>query len=526
MSVYPSRSNIRDALRRNLPLLLIVLAGVALRLWLISFTPLDPRYSNADDGDYYQRALRLAVTGRYLDDGWLIRPPLHVWFFTLWLRGALLLGRPQDGVLFVQLAQTALGALAALLAYGVARRMFGSARPGLIFAAFLSLWFPWVEATTVLFSELIYTCLFLLHLWLLLRFDASGRWRELFLSGLALGCAALTRSPALYSLAFVAIWLAVRAWSHSDRDAQPDGAQRLKLLIGQIAIVSLGCLLVVLPWTARNYVEYRHLIPVDTLGQINLWLDLDRVADRVKNIETLRGMPQADRAPYAMARTREILAADPLRPLANVWPTFQHIWKAQYIEDFFVKQSFFTRPLRETAWLGLCGDLLWLALSVGGVWRLAGQAREGWHNRIFVLLWLGYSLFTVLLFHVEPRYLLPIWTLLALYGSAVFFRTSTDSADLSLTSTDNTDSADTPVTRSSPHPATPSPRHLCIGSSRSPPSRSSWRCLSATATTRRSSPAGWRASGPWCRATPPTAPGTMCEPSLATAPPSPRSPAL
>ena len=57
-------------------LLLIVLIGIALRLWLIHVSPLDPRFSNADDGDYYRRALRFAVTGQYIDDAWLIRPPL------------------------------------------------------------------------------------------------------------------------------------------------------------------------------------------------------------------------------------------------------------------------------------------------------------------------------------------------------------------------------------------------------------------------------------------------------------------
>src|SRR4029453_12356040 len=79
-------ANRRSQIGVRVGLLLLVLVGVALRLWLISFTPLDPSFSTADDGDYYQRAFRFAVTGQYLDDGWLIRPPLHVLFFALWLR--------------------------------------------------------------------------------------------------------------------------------------------------------------------------------------------------------------------------------------------------------------------------------------------------------------------------------------------------------------------------------------------------------------------------------------------------------
>jgi tetratricopeptide (TPR) repeat protein len=402
---------------RALPLLLLIALGLALRLWLLSLTPLDPRFSNADDGDYYRRALRLAVTGQYLDDSWLIRPPLHVFFFAAWLRLAIALGRPDLGVLLVQLAQIALGVLMIPLGYDLARRLFASRAAGLLFAAFLAVWFPFVEMPTVLFSELIYLFLFLLSFWFMLRFDASGRLRELAGAGLALGAASLTRSPALYSLAFVGLWLWIRRPGGQTSRHPAARILSLKPQASHLIIVAACCLAVVGPWTLRNWLVYQRFIPVDTLGPINLWLDLDAVSRRNEHIATLRALPQADRQAYAMAQVRAILAEDPLRPFRGMWPTFQHIWKAQYIEDYLVKHSFFARPLREAAPLGLFGDALWLAFTAAGLWGLAGPAREGWHNRLFVLAWIGYSLLTVLVFHVEPRYLVPIWTLLALYGA-------------------------------------------------------------------------------------------------------------
>jgi 4-amino-4-deoxy-L-arabinose transferase-like glycosyltransferase len=418
-----------------LPLLAIVLLGVGLRLWMIGISPLDPSYSNADDGDYYRRALRLALTGQYIDDNWLIRPPLHVFFYALWLRLAIMIGRPALGVPFIQLAQTVLAALTIMLGYGIARRLFPSGQnlAGLLFALFLSTWYSFVEQPSVLFSELIYTFLFFLHVWLLLRFDASGQRRYLALAGFALGAATLTRSPALYSLAFVVLWLVVRAWTTDDRRTTTDERRTTKrlaarllsflrpssLVIRQSLLVITCCLAVVLPWTARNYIVYQRFIPVDTLGQINLWLDLDAVDKRDDHINQLRQLPQADRAAYALAHARAILAADPLKPFRPMWDTFRHIWKLQFVEDFFVKQSFYTRPLRESAPLGLAGDLIWLIFTLCGLIGLARKAREGLHNRLFMLAWLGYSLVTVLVFHVEPRYLLPIWTLLGLYGAWV-----------------------------------------------------------------------------------------------------------
>ena len=399
-------------------LALLMLTGVILRLWFISVSPLDPRYSNADDGDYYRRALRFAVTGAYVDDAWLIRPPLHVFFFAIWLRLALILGVPQLGLLFVQLAQTTLAALMPLIGYDLARRLFGSTRVGLLFAGFLAFWHPLVEQTTVLFSEHLYLFLFLLHLWLLVRYDQEGRLRDLALAGVALGAAALTRSPALYASVFVVGWLAVRALMAA-RSGASSHWEAAKATIKPAIVVMAACLAIVAPWTTRNYLTYGHLIPVDTLGQINLWLDLDDVARRNENIETLRRMPQSERHIYALERARDILAADPLRPFGSMWYTFRHIWKAQFIEDYFVKQSFFTRLLRETAPLGLAGDLIWLACTTAGLAGLVGRAREGIHFRLFFLAWIGYSLLTVLIFHVEPRYLLPLWVMIALYGAGM-----------------------------------------------------------------------------------------------------------
>ncbi len=397
-------------------LTVLVVTGVILRLWFISVSPLDPRYSNADDGDYYRRALRFAVTGAYVDDAWLIRPPLHVFFFAFWLRLALVLGVPQLGVLFVQVAQTVLAASVTLIGFGLALRLFASVRAGLLFAGFLALWYPLIEQTTVLFSEHLYLFLFLLHLWLLVRYDQEERLRDLVLAGAALGAAALTRSPALYAIVFVVGWLVVHAATIGASSAASRWQAAKGAMKAALPVVA-ACLAIVAPWTMRNYLTYGHLIPVDTLGQINLWLDLDDVARRNANIETLRGMPQAERHIYALERARDILATDPLRPFRSMWPTFRHIWKAQFVEDYFVKQSFFTRPLRETALPGLVGDLIWLVGVVAGLVGLVGRAREGIHHRLLFLVWIGYSLLTVLVFHVEPRYLLPLWVMIGLYGA-------------------------------------------------------------------------------------------------------------
>lgn len=405
-------------------LVLLTILAAALRIWYLTINPLWPQFSNADDGDYFQRALRMAVTGAYVDDGWLIRPPFHVWIFAGWLKLALLLGQPPAfGIRLIQGFQVAFGTLMVPLCYALAARLFNH-RAGLIFAAFWAIWFPFVELPATLFSEPLYLLLFTLHLWLLLRFDDTGHYRDLALSGLVLGMAALTRSPALYALVFAVPWLLLRA--SSDRRPASGFRNQLRALIpdagsfrraiGPFSVLAACTLIVVLPWTLRNWIVYERFIPIDTLGPINLWLDLESTDQRSAKIELLRTLPQADRQVYASAQVREILSVEPLRPFRNLWPTFRHVWKAPYIEDLWVKQSFFTRPLREAAPLGLLGDLIWLIVSLAGVIGLLHPSTDR-RFKVLSVLWLLYSFATVLVFHVEPRYLLPIWLLLGLYAA-------------------------------------------------------------------------------------------------------------
>jgi hypothetical protein len=81
--------------------------------------------------------------------------------------------------------------------------------------------------------------------------------------------------------------------------------------------------------------------------------------------------------------------------------------------------SFFTRPLREIWPIGALGDLIWLVFTAASAFGLAARPREGGF-RLLTFGWIAYSCLTVMLIHVEPRYLLPIWLLCGLYGSAAF----------------------------------------------------------------------------------------------------------
>jgi 4-amino-4-deoxy-L-arabinose transferase-like glycosyltransferase len=412
----------------------LVLLGLALRLWFIAVNDIDPRYSAADDGDYYQRALRFAATGEYIDNSWLIRPPGHVFMFAAMLRLAMLFGDPTLGIGMIRGLQVVLSLLLIPVAYDLGRRLF-SRGAGLILAAIMAVWFPMVELPALILSEPLFFFMLVLHLWLIVRWRDSrrepGSRPALWLvgAGLTLAAAALARSPAFYGSAFTLVFLLIetRRPAEASYDLRPralladlrSGWAR-RFLVAALAF-SIPFAGLIAPWTIRNYVTYQRLIVIDTLGPVNLWMAMSDAVNEGRGEgeakAILAGIAQEERQEFVSEDISRILREEPWRLVRNFWPHFIHIWKAQWVEDYFVKVSFFTRPLRETLPLGAVSDVIWLVFSAASVFALAARPREG-GLRLLAFGWIAYSCLTVMLIHVEPRYLLPIWFLMALYGSA------------------------------------------------------------------------------------------------------------
>ncbi len=398
--------------------------GLVLRVWMITVNQLEPVFSPADDGDYYHRALRFATTGQYIDDFWLIRPPLHVFLFALMLKIGILFDMP--GIPLIRAAQTGMLLLTIPLGFGIARRLFNNVRAGLVMAFILAVWFPFVELPVHLFSEPTFFFFLVLHIWLLVRWRDERHWKWLVAAGVALGFGTLARSPTVYGGVFVAAWLVLehatspgleahkrltwrpRSWLHALRPH----------VLRPVVIFAISCAVIVLPWTLRNYLVYDRFILVDTIGSVNLWLHIEQYDEH--GVETLKPMPQADRHIFAMEDTRRIFWSDPqgFLPLLfrNAGFHFMHIWKAQFVEDFGTKASFFGRPLREFWLLGAFGDLLWFSFTLAGLVALTTPWREGWF-RLVPLGWLAYTIFAMMIMHIEPRYLLPVWLMLIIYGA-------------------------------------------------------------------------------------------------------------
>ena len=177
----------------------------------------------------------------------VFHPPLYPYFIGV-------LSAFLGGLTAVKVAQVLVGAMLAPALGLLGLRVFGPAA-GIVAAGIAAfypelVWFSvhfWVEGV------------FVVLLWWsferLVAADAEGSWPLAAVAGLLFGLSILARETALYFLPLAALWLWWR---------RPQGALRAAALL-------VAALLVVAPWTLRNYIVYGAFVPVSTAGALNLW---------------------------------------------------------------------------------------------------------------------------------------------------------------------------------------------------------------------------------------------------------------
>jgi 4-amino-4-deoxy-L-arabinose transferase-like glycosyltransferase len=400
-----------------LPLGAILLAALGLRLLVWHWHELYPL--GGDEREYFEQALTLLRERRY-DELQLMRPPLYTGFLAacIYLLDSL--------VQRIRLVQAVISALTVLPVYALTFELFRERRAALVAALLAGLSYTLAANATELLSETLFLFGLATLLWLLLKargpgVDATGsalRWAGL--AGLALGALVLLRSVALPLLPLGALYLfdvrsAIDAWRR--------GIQPWRRTPGLIAALVFTCatVLVVGPWTARNYVTYGALILVDTTGPENLWLDNDPAGrEAVKAQLYALGDDQAARQRLATERGVAVITADPARFLAKAWGEARKFFALQFFDDMRERRAIWVPP--HEVWLRLTlGDGVWLLTLFGGVAGL--WLAPGARARLLFVPWALYVLLTALLFHVELRYRLPLYPALLPFAGWALTRT-------------------------------------------------------------------------------------------------------
>ncbi len=260
-----SFSIVRSRLARlslDVPLLVVLLVGLALRLLLWNHLPRVGWIS--DEGEYFSAATWLAQ-GRgfswYQQYLWT-RAPLYPLFLAVHLR---LFG---DNLAPIYVSQTILSLVNVALVYALARRLTPTSRVvPTIAAVLMAVYLPFATYTQVLLSETLFLTLLLGGFLALVRWRMEdGRYSWLLVAGVLFGLATLTRSLTLLFIPFVALWLFVR----TKNIEQGTKDFRYRILCSLLFILySFGT---IAPWTIYNSRLYGGLIVVDTSGAFNLLL--------------------------------------------------------------------------------------------------------------------------------------------------------------------------------------------------------------------------------------------------------------
>jgi hypothetical protein len=409
--------------------LLITLGGLGLRLLVWRWREFQPL--GGDEQEYLNAALALLQERRY-QELLFMRPPLYPVLLAAWIY--LVDSLVQNLRLVQALVSAATIPLVALLALEVARAVGHPrpARPALVAAGLCALSYTLAANAAELLTETVFLFGLCLALLLILRAGTRGSLFDTAAAGLCLGALCLVRSVALPLLPLSALWLLVNA-TRSRGWTRRAAAQSCILLV--------ACCIVLLPWTARNYLAYGGLILIDTTGAENLWLDNDPAGrEAVKAQLFALGDDRLARQQLGSRNGLAVIAVDPERFVAKAWGELKKFFALEYADDMRARPAIWVRPADVGLRL-LLGDGLWLLLLLAGGYGLArnlrlpaGDARSpsppaspasparplalspAW----LLAPWALYVLLTTLIFHVELRYRLPLFPALLPFAALLF----------------------------------------------------------------------------------------------------------
>lgn len=225
---------------------------VALAIWFGIAKPPEP---GSDGQEYDTYAWNLAQGNGYRGMSPDVADPNHLTAYrppgtsVVWAGLYALFGHRYD---VVRLSNCLWGAISVWLVFEIGRLCYGN-RLGLLAAA-ICVFFPTGLIFTIdLMSDALGTLLFLALIWLALLFARQPGWGLGIAAGLALGLGMLTRPNTLFMLPMLCVWA---VWQFRGR----------WLVLLQAAAIGAVGVATLIPWTIRNYIVFREIIPFSTMG--------------------------------------------------------------------------------------------------------------------------------------------------------------------------------------------------------------------------------------------------------------------
>lgn len=243
-------------------LTLIFLVALAVRLAYVLFFA--GSYLSPDSSEWIANA-QLIISDHTYGDSW--RPPLYSFFLALvyFLFGQTLLA--------IRLTQSLLGAATCLLVYYISRTVFNK-KVGFSGACLCSFYPYFIYYTGDVLAETLLTFLLAASIECLVYFQEEPTWPKAILAGFCLGLTSLCKPVILPFVILLPVWGIIVY------------RQQWRQVLPKISIILAVTILVILPWSVRNYFYYHEFTLVSTSGA-SLWLAYNPLAARLEKLPEL-----------------------------------------------------------------------------------------------------------------------------------------------------------------------------------------------------------------------------------------------
>ncbi len=393
--------------------ILVLIQALLLRLafwWLQGQSGAIPP---ADPEEYYRAALHI-MQGGYHDTGKWLRPPLYPAFL------ALLFFATGTNVSLALLGQAILSSLGVLTVMVLSRWLFQRFNVALLSGVIAALFIPLASFGSVLFAEALFIALMILALALLVRVVVTANRRVALLCGVLLGLATLTRATALLFIPISALLVLLTTTIADEPSSAPatrqptHGTRQQRLVL--TGLLLLGTVVIIAPWTIRNYLVHERLILVDTNGGISMWYGMiqgedDRLAGeaRLAAVDNL-----ADRQTLAVQMTLERIAENPWLFISRMRYKVASLFTLQ-LRNFATGELVTISPRDELVVVGAGENpfrLTWIADTQYVFIMLTGMIglcfTPSWRRALPVALWVAFSVLLSAVTVAHPRLRLPI----------------------------------------------------------------------------------------------------------------------
>lgn len=236
----------------------IILAIFTLALLPRVFCPFYSGISAPNDTDGYDKLAMSVLGGKgFALDGELTS--FHEPFYSYFLAAVYYLFG--HSYIVIKVMQGILGSVTCVIIFLISKRVFNLKVA--VISALIACFYPaFVKSAGHLMTENLFTFIFIIAIFYLLKYTQKQDFHNLIFLGIALGIAALTRSVILF-LPLLIILLFIK------RDILSIRGFRKYIL--SVVVFILCFLLPIIPWTLRNWQVHHRFIPICTKGGLVLY---------------------------------------------------------------------------------------------------------------------------------------------------------------------------------------------------------------------------------------------------------------